>query len=134
MSLLISIITLERDKNNRGYDMLHNALILINNLNLKLTDYMKLKKPNKEEQKQINTLRTEYINQYCYLAFLVNNKQIRDSVAYRIGHKFILKMFAKFKPILNKDNHEEIFILVRRWEKYPPISIKNRFMAWLEGY
>ena len=40
LSFIISIITLKRDKINRGYDMLHNALILINTLNLKITDYI----------------------------------------------------------------------------------------------
>ena len=134
LSFIISIITLHRDKTNRGYDMLHNAIILINNLNLKITDYMKDKKLTKNEQMQINSLTTEYINQYCYLAFLINNKQINDSIAYRMSHKFMFKMFKELKSRLDKDKHEEIFILIKRWKKYPPTNLCNRFLANIKGY
>jgi hypothetical protein len=134
LSFIISIITLKRDKINRGYDMLHNALILINTLNLKITDYMKIKNTTKNQQKQISSITTEYINQYCYLAFLINNKQINDLVAYRMGNKFIFNMFNSLKSRLNSDEHKEIFVLVKRWKKYPPTNIWNRFVSNIMGY
>ena len=134
LSFIISIITLKRDKINRGYDMLHNALILINTLNLKITDYMKIKNTTKNQQKQISSITTEYINQYCYLAFLINNKQINDLVAYRMGNKFIFNMFNSLKSRLNSDEHKEIFVLVKRWKKYSPTNIWNRFVSNIMGY
>ena len=114
--------------------MLHNALILINTLNLKITDYMKIKNTTKNQQKQISSITTEYINQYCYLAFLINNKQINDLVAYRMGNKFIFNMFNSLKSRLNSDEHKEIFVLVKRWKKYPPTNIWNRFVSNIMGY
>lgn len=133
-SLVISIITLRRDKTDRGYERLHEALVLINKLNLKITEHMDSGKISKRDRMQIESLTTEYINQYCYLAFLVNNRQIDDFVAYRMGGRFILRIFNLLKKRLNKKEHEEIFILVRRWKKYPPKNLYNRFLAKILGY
>ncbi len=133
-SLIISIIAIKRDKVDRGYERLHEALVLINKINLKITEYMGIKKISKKDQMQIESLTTEYINQYCYLAFLINNRQIDDFVAYRMGRRFILKVFRQLRKRLNKREHKEIFLLVKRWEKYPPTNLYNRLLARILGY
>ena len=125
LSFIISFVTLNRDKEKRQYEMLHNTFVLIGNINQKVIDCMALKIQN---SKQITALNSEYLNQYSYLAFLINKKQIKDRLAYNMGHKFILQMIEDYKKmgIINWEDHKELLILEKRWKEYPPINFKNR--------
>jgi hypothetical protein len=89
----------------------------------------------KKNESQIKMLTRELINQYHYLSFLVNNREIKDQHAYRLGNKFILRFFDSFskKKLINKEHYEDIYIMVNRWKNHPPDKLKNRVFNWLMG-
>jgi len=111
----ISIYMMYRDRLNRQFDMLHKIVSNISDLNRRIAETMlqKGKKELKDAQRQV--FLTELKNQYEFLAFLINRKQIRSKHILDLEYKFI-KKFAKDTGIEN-DNYPEIHTLLSNLRK-----------------
>ncbi|MFA5302928.1 MAG: hypothetical protein WC393_00125 [Candidatus Nanoarchaeia archaeon] len=133
LGILISVITLNRDKTKRQYDMLYNNLILVTNINLKINEFIK-PKLTKKEQMQLDNLTVEYINTYDYISFLINHKQIDYKLAYDYMGDFFIKFFEGFEKKLDKENNKELFKLYAKWKSLPPNSFNNIITAYILGY
>lgn len=135
LAFLVSLYTILRDRSSRQHDMLHRAIVHISSLNMKIADTAGSSTKKVNNKSQIKMLTNEYINQYNYLAFLINKGQIKDQHAYDLDSKFFFRFFDKFSSnkMINENDHKPVFKLVKRWEKYPPNTFRNRITSKIRG-
>jgi len=131
-AFFISLYTVVRDNKNRKYDILISIVNAISALHVKIGDISCQKNPQKTQLEIINT---ELISYMEILSFLANDHQLSDKHVYRLAEKSLTYYFDKYSKskLINGKDNPEIFKLIKRWKRYPPTCIKNRFLARLNG-
>lgn len=111
LAFIISICALKRDRRNRQADMLLQIISSIRNLNRIIAETM----PEEKKQEQINAFRTELKNEYEFLAFLVNQKQIEGKNVYALEGEFLTKLVKKAG--VKRNDCPETYKLLDSWKK-----------------
>ena len=136
-ALFISVYTVFRDKKSRQIDILDRMIKSITDLSVKISDVAaqiksirSIKSKNyKAFELQLKMLTTEYKNKYEYLAFLINNGDIKDFHAYTLGSKELFMFFdgLSLRKQINPIDYKEIYKLVEAWRKIRPY----KFTMWI---
>ena len=129
-AFFISLYTVIRDNKNRKYDLLISIINAISGLNVKIGDISSQKNPPRT---QIDIINAEMISYLEVLSFLANDCQLSDKHVYRLAEKSLTHYFDMYsnKSLINDNDNPEIYKLIKRWKKYPPICIQNKILARL---
>ena len=115
LAFLISIYTIHRDRINRQFEMLHKIILSISDLNRCIAETITYKDDEELKKKQKKTFLTELKNQYEFLAFLINRKQIKSKHVFELEKKFIKKFVQNAK--IEDENYPELHKLLCTWKK-----------------
>lgn len=133
LALAISLITLHRDTRSREFErmnQLHQRLGHINSEIMKLPEEAKGKQKKKLAH-DLEFLIEEKLNVYDYMCFLLNYRQLNESIMYDHAHKDFFRFFNDNKRQLRKSDYPDIYEVEFRWRKYPPTTICGRWMSWV---
>jgi len=92
LAFSLSIWTVWRDNANRQFDMLHQINLTISDLNRRIAETMVIEGDKKLKQLQKEAFKEELINQYEFLAFLINRQQIKSDHFFLLDKKHIEKI------------------------------------------
>lgn len=129
-ALLVSLISLRRDKRSRQMDMLHDVFRKIGELNTQLLNY----NPNDKDEEQQNQdgmiLLQEKFKEFDYLCYLMNRKKVKERDVYELGGSDLKDFYERYGNHMDDDKYSDIEPVVTRWETHPPTSKWNRFVIW----
>lgn|GEM_PF-6475400 len=109
VALVVSIYSIFRDRKNKQFEMLHQSVASIKGLNRTIAGTIS------DLTQQKKTFLTELKNEYEFLAFLVNHKQIESRDVFGLEGEFLAKLVKDAK--LTRDDYPEIFKLLARWKR-----------------
>lgn len=114
IALAVSIYAVFRDRKNKQMEMLHQSISSVKDLNRTIAETI----TEKEQQKTV--FLTELKNEYEFLAFLVNHKQIEGKDVFALEGEFLVKLVKKVK--MSRKGYPEVYKLLDRWEKEKKIK------------
>lgn len=109
IALGLSIYSIFRDRKNKQFEMLHQSVSSVKELNRTIAGTIS------DLAQQKKAFLTELKNEYEFLAFLVNHKQIESKDVFGLEGKFMAKLVKDAK--LTRDDYPEIFKLLDKWTK-----------------
>jgi hypothetical protein len=109
IAIILSIYSLFRDRKNKQFEMLHQSASSVKELNRTIAGTIS----DVDQRKKV--FLTELKNEFEFLAFFVNRKQIESKDVFSLEGKFIRKLVKDTK--LARDDYPEIFTLLDRWRR-----------------
>ncbi len=106
-AIVLSIYSIFRDRKNKQFEMLHQSVSSIKELNRTIAETIS------DIGQQKKAFLTELKNEYEFLAFLVNHKQIESKDVFDLEGEFMMKLVKEVK--LSKNDYPEIYKLLDRW-------------------
>lgn len=129
-ALLISALSLLRDKRSRQMENLHNVFQDIGGLNIEIANYNEKERDDKQIKQDVEIIKKEKLKEYDYLCYLLNRKKAREKEVYDLGGEDIQEFYERYKDEMNDERYSDIERVVKRWETHPPTSRKNRLILW----
>lgn len=129
-ALLISALSLLRDKRSRQMENLHNVFQDIGQLNIEISNYNEKERDDDQVEQDLTILKKEKLKEYEYLCYLLNRKKAREKEVYDLGGEDIEEFYERYKEDMDDERYSDIERVVKRWETHPPTSKKNRFIIW----
>lgn len=131
-ALLISALSLLRDKRSRQMENLHNVFQDIGQLNIEIANYNQNERDDEQIKDDLEIIKKEKLKEFDYLCYLLNRKKAREKEVYDLGGEDIEEFHERYKNDMDDELYSDIERVVKRWETHPPTSKKNRFIIWLK--
>lgn len=129
-ALLISALSLLRDKRSRQMENLHNVFQDIGQLNIEIANYNQKERDDEQIKDDLEIIKKEKLKEFDYLCYLLNRKKAREKEVYDLGGEDIEEFYGRYKDDMDDERYSDIERVVKRWETHPPTSKKNRFIIW----
>ncbi|WP_136361855.1 hypothetical protein [Halobellus limi] len=131
-ALIISTLSLLRDKRSRQMDMLHSVFQDIGNLNIEIANYNSSERDEEQIEQDLEIIKKEKLKEFDYLCYLLNRKKAREKEVYDLGGEDVKDFYERYKDDMDDSRYSDIERVVKRWETYPPTSKMNRLILWLK--
>lgn len=131
-ALIISALSLLRDKRSRQMDMLHSVFQDIGSLNIEIANYNASERNQEQIEQDLEIIKKEKLKEFDYLCYLLNRKKAREKEVYDLGGEDIEDFYERYKDDMDDDRYSDIERVVKRWETHPPTSTMNRLILWLK--
>lgn len=129
-ALVVSILSLLRDKRSREMDMLHEVFQNISELNSQLVDYNPSERDEEQQIQDGKILFQEKAKEFDYLCFLINRKKVKERDVYELGGEDIVEFYESYHDRMGGEKYSDIGPVVERWETHPPTTMWNRLVLW----
>jgi len=129
-ALLISTLSLLRDKRSRQMENLHNVFQDIGQLNIEIANYNQKERDDDQIKADLEIIKKEKLKEFDYLCYLLNRKKAREKEVYDLGGEDIEEFYERYKDDMDDERYSDIERVVKRWKAHPPTSKKNRLIIW----
>ncbi|ELZ40634.1 hypothetical protein C471_07621 [Halorubrum saccharovorum DSM 1137] len=127
-ALVVSILSLLRDKQSRQMDMLHEVFRNIGELNSQLVDYNPSERDEEQRKQDGKIIFQEKAKEFDYLCFLINRNKVKERDVYELGGDDIVDFYESYSDRMDGESYSDIEPVVERWETHPPTTVWNRLI------
>lgn len=131
-ALMISAISLLRDKRSREMDMLHDVFRNIGQLNAQILNYNSNERDEEQRIQDGMILLQEKYKEYDYLCFLINRKKVKGRDVYELGGEDMIEFYENYNDQMDDNKYSDIDPVIKRWESHPPTTMGNRLILWFQ--
>lgn len=131
VALILTVVTLRRDRKERQMSNLNTAYQQLQDINLEAITLNEDERTDEELEEDAKIVNKEKLNQYEYLAFMINRRKVSEKTGYELGYKDFMDIYDRYEDLLNEEDFPEINELVCRWKNYEPKNRRNRTVSWM---